>query len=59
MVGSMKEAFWAMDTDGDGAITVGDLRVFLKTAGIDRTEEDLNEMLLDGDVTGSQSLSYD
>ena len=55
----MKEAFWAMDTDGDGAITVGDLRVFLKTAGIDRTEEDLNEMLLDGDVTGSQSLSYD
>ena len=42
----LKEAFRAMDTDGNGFITAEDLRDLLESEGV--TSEDVREMIGDG-----------
>ena len=55
----LRAAFDAFDTDGDGAMSVGELGASLRQAGYDLPAQQLVATLHELDLDGSDSLSFD
>lgn len=41
-----------MDVDKDGLISFSDLKIFLQAAGESKSDEQISEMIKDGDIDG-------
>ncbi|XP_064950616.1 calcium-binding protein CP1-like [Musa acuminata AAA Group] len=54
--GVMAEAFRVMDRDGDGKVGFGDLKAYLKMAGLPASDDDIWTMIRMG---GSDGISFD
>ncbi|CAN1281624.1 Calcium-binding protein CP1 [Linum perenne] len=55
--GIMVEVFNAMDTDGDGKLSHGDLKSYLKLAGFDASDDEIRSMIrLGGEENDSVSF---
>ena len=54
----IREAFDVMDHDGDGYITVSKLRHVVQELGLNLSEEEMDEMILEADPSGDGRVSY-
>ncbi|CAN1195097.1 Calcium-binding protein CP1 [Linum perenne] len=55
--GIMVEVFNAMDTDGDGKLSHGDLKSYMKLAGFDASDDEIRSMIrLGGEENDSVSF---
>ncbi|CAN1195098.1 Calcium-binding protein CP1 [Linum perenne] len=53
----MVEVFNAMDTDGDGKLSHGDLKSYMKLAGFDASDDEIRSMIrLGGEENDSVSF---
>ncbi|CAF0761406.1 unnamed protein product [Adineta ricciae] len=54
----LREAFRVFDQDGDGSITLAELRIVLDQMGLEPTEEELQDMIREVDEDQSGSISF-
>ncbi|CAF1371312.1 unnamed protein product [Adineta steineri] len=54
----LREAFRVFDQDGDGSITLAELRIVLDQMGLDPSEEELQDMIREVDEDQSGSISF-
>jgi len=55
----ISEAFRTFDSDGDGFITATELHNVMKNLGENFTEEEINNMVKEGDLDGDGHLNYE
>ena len=55
----MKAAFRVFDKDGNGQISVPELRHVMTSLGEDLTDEELDEMIREADYDGDGYVSYE
>ena len=55
----LKEAFSLFDRDGDGTITLPELKVVMKSMGQNPTEEELKEMMLEVDQNSNMEVDFE
>ena len=55
----LREAFKVFDKNGDGYISVNELRQVVTTLGEKMTDEELIEMLSEADCDGDGKVNYD
>ncbi|CAM4764270.1 unnamed protein product [Rotaria magnacalcarata] len=54
----LREAFRVFDQNGDGSITLSELRIVLDQMGLDPSEEELQDMIREVDADQSGSISF-
>ncbi|CAF0808129.1 unnamed protein product [Rotaria sp. Silwood1] len=54
----LREAFRVFDQNGDGSITLSELRIVLDQMGLDPTEEELQDMIREVDEDQSGTISF-
>ena len=55
----MKDTFRVMDVDANGLISTSDLRTIVKNLGENYTKDEVEEMILEGDIDSDKQISYD
>merc|ERR1712071_468487 len=58
-VSDLKEAFSMFDIDGDGTITIIELREVMKSLGQNPTEKELKQMIRSVDADGNNEIDFD
>merc|ERR1711935_231051 len=58
-VSDLKEAFSIFDIDGDGTITIIELREVMKSLGQNPTEKELKQMIRSVDADGNNEIDFD
>lgn len=54
----IREAFEVIDHDGDGFITITELRHVVTDLGLNLTDEEMDEMISEADPSGDGRVSY-
>ncbi len=55
----VREAFRVFDKDGDGFLTLKELRQVMSNLGENMTDEELEEMIREADLDGDGKINYD
>ena len=55
----LKEAFKVFDKDGDGFININELKIVLKSIGEKLSDEEVNGLMKEADLTGNGKISYE
>ncbi|XP_070538762.1 calmodulin-like [Ptychodera flava] len=55
----LKEAFGMFDKDGDGFLTIVDLREAIRNLGENLTDEEIYEIIYESDADGDGKLNYE
>ena len=58
-IAEFKEAFALFDVDGDGSITVEELRTVFSSLGQNPSDQELRDMIADVDEDGSGEIDFD
>jgi len=58
-VGDLKEAFSMFDIDGDGTITIVELKEVMKSLGQNPTENELKQMIKSVDDNGDNEIDFE
>ncbi|XP_009408507.2 calmodulin-like protein 11 [Musa acuminata AAA Group] len=57
-ISEFQEAFCLFDKDGDGCITLEELGTVIKSLGQNPSEEELHEMIREGDSDGNGTIEF-
>ncbi|KAJ0093490.1 hypothetical protein Patl1_24859 [Pistacia atlantica] len=57
--GVMEDVFRVMDKDGDGRLSVDDLKSYMKWAGFNASDEDIKAMIKLGGADENEGVSFD
>ncbi|VDO07308.1 unnamed protein product [Rodentolepis nana] len=57
-VEDFREAFNLFDKDGDGSITIEELRSVMRSLGLSPTEAELEDIINEGDIDGNRTIDF-